>query len=133
MGGDDRKKGTCCDPRRCSERVQVDELDGSCNLAAGLLFRNPIVPAAVILIWEAANPVLPTLLKKMSVIYYLKSLCPVEIPLDPGLPPLFALLVSNSDPVSAYVAVLGLLGLSVLVLIAAGRRVRRLEINYTTD
>lgn len=106
---------------------------GSIFLAAGLLVRNPIVPAAVILIWEAANPVLPTLLKKMSVIYYLKSLCPVEIPLDPGMPPLFALLVSNSDPVSAYVAVLGLLGLSVLVLIASGRRVRRLEINYTTD
>lgn len=106
---------------------------GSIFLAAGLMFRNPILPAAVILIWEAANPVLPSLLKKMSVIYYLKSLCPVEIPLDPGMPPLFALLVSNSDPVSAYVAVLGLLGLSVVVLVASGRRVRRLEINYTTD
>ena len=51
---------------------------GSIFLAAGLLFRNPIVPAAAVLVWEAANPVLPALLKKFSVIYYLKSLCPVQ-------------------------------------------------------
>lgn len=106
---------------------------GSIFLAAGLLFRNPIVPAAAVLIWEAANPVLPALLKKISVIYYLKSLCPVEISLDPGMPPLFALLVSNPEPVSRYIAILGLLALSVVVLFAAAKRVRRLEINYGTD
>ncbi|MGA8027709.1 MAG: hypothetical protein WB992_11230 [Bryobacteraceae bacterium] len=106
---------------------------GSIFLAAGLLFRNPIVPAAVILIWEAANPILPSVLKKLSVIYYLKSLCPVDIPLDPGMPALFALLVSNPEPISAYLAVLGLVGLSVLVLWSSSRRVRRLEINYTTE
>jgi hypothetical protein len=106
---------------------------GSIFLAAGLLFRNPIVPAAAVLIWEAANPVLPALLKKISVIYYLKSLCPVEISLDPGMPPLFALLASNPEPVSRYIAIFGLLGLSVVVLFAAAKRVRRLEINYGTD
>ena len=106
---------------------------GSIFLAAGLLFRNPIVPAAAVLIWEAANPVLPALLKKFSVIYYLKSLCPVEISLDPGMPPLFALLASNPEPVSRYIAIFGLLALSVVVLLAAAKRVRRLEINYATD
>ncbi len=106
---------------------------GSIFLAAGLLFRNPIVPAAAVLIWEAANPVLPALLKKISVIYYLKSLCPVEISLDPGMPPLFALLVSNPEPVSRYIAIFGLLALSVVVLFAAAKRVRRLEINYGAD
>jgi ABC-type transport system involved in multi-copper enzyme maturation permease subunit len=106
---------------------------GSIFLAAGLLFRNPIVPAAAVLIWEAANPVLPALLKKISVIYYLKSLCPVEMSLDPGMPPLFALLVSNPEPVSRYIAIFGLLALSVVVLFAAGKRVRRLEINYGAD
>jgi ABC-type transport system involved in multi-copper enzyme maturation permease subunit len=106
---------------------------GSIFLAAGLLFRNPIVPAAAVLIWEAANPVLPALLKKISVIYYLKSLCPVEISLDPGMPPLFALLASNPEPVSRYIAIFGLLALSVVVLFAAAKRVRRLEINYATD
>jgi ABC-type transport system involved in multi-copper enzyme maturation permease subunit len=106
---------------------------GSIFLAAGLLFRNPIVPAAAVLIWEAANPVLPALLKKISVIYYLKSLCPVEISLDPGMPPLFALLASNPEPVSRYIAIFGLLALSVVVLFAASKRVRRLEINYGAD
>jgi len=106
---------------------------GSVFLAAGLLFRNPIIPAALVLIWEAANPLLPALLKKFSVIYYLKSLCPVQIPLDPGMPPLLAVLVSNGDPISAYVAVFGLLALSVLVLWASSIQVRRLEINYTTE
>jgi ABC-type transport system involved in multi-copper enzyme maturation permease subunit len=106
---------------------------GSIFLAAGLLFRNPIVPAAAVLIWEAANPVLPALLKKISVIYYLKSLCPVEMSLDPGMPPLFALLVSNPEPVSRYIAISGLLALSVVVLFAAAKRVRRLEINYGAD
>jgi ABC-type transport system involved in multi-copper enzyme maturation permease subunit len=106
---------------------------GSVFLAAGLLFRNPIVPAAVVLIWEAANPVLPNILKKISIIYYLKSLCPVDIPLDPGAPALFALLVSNPEPISGYIAVIGLLALSVLVLGLSTRRVRHLEINYTTD
>ena len=85
------------------------------------------------LIWEAANPLLPAILKKFSVIYYLKSLCPVQIPLDPGMPALFAMLVSNGDPISAYVAVFGLLSLSVLVLWASSLKVRRLEINYTTE
>ncbi len=106
---------------------------GSIFLAAGLLFRNPIIPAVVVLVWEAANPVLPALLKKISIIYYLKSLCPVEIPLDPGMPPLLALLVSNPQPISVYISVLGLLALSVLVLFVCTRRVRHLEINYTTD
>jgi ABC-type transport system involved in multi-copper enzyme maturation permease subunit len=106
---------------------------GGIFLAAGLLFRNPILPAVAVLIWEAANPVLPALLKKFSVIYYLKSLLPVNIPLDPGLPPLMALLVSTGDPVSGYVAVFGLLALSIAVLLASTRGVHRLEINYTSD
>ena len=106
---------------------------GSVFLGAGLLFRNPIVPAAAVLIWEAANPLLPALLKKFSVIYYLKSLCPVQIPTDPGMPALMKLLVSNGDPISAYLAVLGLLALAVLVLWASSLRIRSLEINYTTE
>jgi hypothetical protein len=106
---------------------------GSVFLAAGLLFRNPIFPAAAVLIWEAANPLLPALLKKFSVIYYLKSLCPVQIPTDPGLPALLKMLVSNGDPISAYLAVLGLVALAVVVLWASSLKVRTLEINYTTE
>jgi hypothetical protein len=106
---------------------------GAFFLAAGMLFRNPIFPAAAILIWEAVNPFLPALLKKFSVIYYLKSLCPVDIPTPPGTPPLLALLVSNPDPVSTPVAVLGIVFVAVLILYLSTFQVRRMEINYTTE
>jgi ABC-type transport system involved in multi-copper enzyme maturation permease subunit len=106
---------------------------GAFFLAAGMLFRNPILPAASILIWEAMNPFLPALLKKFSVIYYLKSLCPVEIPAPPGMPALMALLVSNPDPVSRPVAILGIVSLALVVLYVSSRQVRRLEINYTSE
>jgi ABC-type Na+ efflux pump permease subunit len=106
---------------------------GAFFLAAGMLFRNPIFPAAAILIWEAVNPFLPALLKKFSVIYYLKSLCPVDIPTPPGTPPLLALLVSNPDPVSTPVAVLGIVFVALLILYLSSFQVRRMEINYTTE
>ncbi len=106
---------------------------GSVFLAAGLLFRNPIFPAAFVLVWEAANPVLPSALKKLSIIYYLKSLCPVNVPLDPGMPPLFALLASNAEPVSTYLAVFGLVAVSLAILAASMRKVRHIEINYTAE
>lgn len=106
---------------------------GAFFMVAGMLFRNPIIPAAVILIWEGINPFLPTLLKQFSVIYYLKSLCPVDIPSAPGTPPVLALLISNSDPVAAPVAVLGILGVALIALYVSSIQVRRMEINYTTE
>lgn len=106
---------------------------GSVFLAAGLLFRNPILPAAGILIWEAINPFLPALLQKFSVIYYLKSLCPASAPVDSGTPAFFAMLVSNPDPIAAPFAVFGLLALAALILFVSSGTVRRMEINYTTE
>jgi hypothetical protein len=106
---------------------------GAFFLVAGMLFKNPILPAAAILIWEGINPFLPGILKQFSVIYYLKSLCPVDIPAEPGTPPLLALLISNSDPVSAPVAVLGVLAVALVALYASSLQVRRMEINYTTE
>ena len=106
---------------------------GAFFLVAGMLFKNPILPAAAILIWEGINPFLPGILKQFSVIYYLKSLCPVDIPAEPGTSPLLALLISNSDPVSAPVAVLGVLAVALVALYASSLQVRRMEINYTTE
>lgn len=106
---------------------------GAFFLVAGMLFRNPIAPAAVALIWEAINPFLPAVLKQFSIIYYLKSLCPVEIPVAPGTPPLFALLISNPDPISAPLAVIGILVVSVIALYVSSLQVRRMEVNYTTE
>jgi len=106
---------------------------GAFFLVAGMFFRNPILPAAGILIWEGINPFLPAVLKQISVIYYLKSLCPVDIPTPPGTPPVLALLVWNADPISAPVAVIGLLLVSLFALYVSSIQVRRMEINYTTE
>jgi hypothetical protein len=106
---------------------------GAFFLVAGMMFRNPILPAAAILIWEAINPFLPGLLKQCSVIYYLKALCPVNIPSPSDTPPVLALLISNSDPVSAPVAVLGILIVAMIALYASSVQVRRMEINYTSE
>src|ERR1700694_974342 len=76
---------------------------GSVFLAAGVLMRNPIVPAAIMLVWESINSFLPAFLQKFSVIFYLKSLCPVEVP--PQVPPPFSLVAVNPDPASAIVAI----------------------------
>ena len=43
---------------------------GSVFLAVGLLYRNPIIPAAIVLVWESANVFVPPGLKTLSVIYY---------------------------------------------------------------
>ena len=106
---------------------------GAFFLVAGMLFRNPIIPAAAVLIWEGINPFLPAVLKQFSVIYYLKSLCPVEIPVSPGTPGLFALLISNADPVSPPLAIAGILVVAFIALAVSSVQVRRMEINYTTE
>lgn len=104
---------------------------GSVFLAAGVLMRNPIIPAAVMLVWESINSFLPAFLQKFSVIYYLKSLCPVEVP--PQVPPPFALLAVNPDPVSPLIAIPSLILLSAVVVLWSGYKIRHLEISYSTD
>jgi hypothetical protein len=106
---------------------------GSVFLAAGLLLRNPIIPAIVMLFWEGINGILPDFLQKLSVLYYVQALCPIPAPTDPQAPALIQLLLSPAEPPSALFAVLGLLAVTALVLWAASRAVRRLEINYSTE
>lgn len=106
---------------------------GAFFLVAGMLFRNPVIPALAVLIWEFINPFLPALLKQFSVIYYLKSLCPVEIPVPPGTSGLLALLISNADPLSPPLAIAGILAVAFIALTVSGLQVRRMEINYTTE
>ena len=95
---------------------------GAVFLLVGLFFRNGIVPAFLIWSWEAINFMLPPLLKKLSVIYYLQSLHP--IPLPEGFIEVIA------KPVSPWFSVPGLLLFTVLVLTFAGWRARHMEINY---
>jgi ABC-type transport system involved in multi-copper enzyme maturation permease subunit len=98
---------------------------GAVFLVIGLFFRNPIVPALLIWLWEQINPFLPVLLKKISVVFYLQSLLPMRIEDGP-----FAVI---ADPVPTWLAVPGLLIFTAFTLIAAGMRIRRMEIAYGND
>ncbi len=108
---------------------------GSIFLAAGVVFRNPLVPTLIVLVWETISGFLPPLMQKCSVIFYLKSLCPVSVPanvaLHKGNP--LALIAVNVNPASAATAILGLLVLSVAVLAVSSLRLRRMEIEYGAE
>jgi hypothetical protein len=106
---------------------------GSIFLAVGLYIRNPIVPAAVLLAWEGASRVLPHAFQKMSILYYLQSLCPVPPPIEDDVPTLIRLLASPAAPASRPGAILGLLVLTAFVLWIASRAVRRMQISYGTE
>ena len=95
---------------------------GAFFLVVGLFFRNPIVPAVVLYLWEWINFLLPPLLKKVSVIHYLNSLTPVPISEGP-----FAVV---ADPTPAWIAIPSMLVVTLLVLIIAAHRTRHMEINY---
>ena len=106
---------------------------GSVFLAVGLYVRNPIIPAAVLLAWEGAHGILPQVLQKFSILYYLQSLCPVPAPMDSDAPTLIRLLAAPASPASRPGAILGLLLLTAVVLWIAGRAVRRLQISYGAE
>ncbi len=99
---------------------------GAIFVLMGLLVRNPMIPAAVVMVWEGINIFLPSLLQKMSVTYWLRSLLPVTVPPEGPL----ALIVVTTDPAPAWVAILGLAAVSSLLVFLAARRVRTFEISY---
>ncbi|HZE72415.1 MAG TPA: hypothetical protein VE135_23130 [Pyrinomonadaceae bacterium] len=95
---------------------------GAFFLVVGLFFRNPIIPALILYGWEWLNFLLPPLLKKISVIHYLNSLAPVPVSEGP-----FAVV---AEPTPAWVAVPSLILVTILVLVVASQRIRRMEIHY---
>jgi hypothetical protein len=102
---------------------------GALFLWLGIRYKNPIIPAVSLLFWESLNIFLPTWLKKFSILYYLRSLTPVE----PGFHGLGALLGGVADPVSAPVALLSLILISGTLLAMAAKDLRRSEISYSSD
>jgi ABC-type transport system involved in multi-copper enzyme maturation permease subunit len=100
---------------------------GAVFLVAGLFFRNPMIPAAVVWVWENLNPFLPSFLKKISVIFYLKSLAPVSLP---GVPPPLSFLVVDADPIPGAIAVPGLLLVALAILAYAAYAARKTEVAY---
>jgi ABC-type transport system involved in multi-copper enzyme maturation permease subunit len=99
---------------------------GAVFLTCGLLFKNPMIAAAAVWVWENLNPFLPSMLKKISVIFYLKNLCPVEVPVPPPL----NTMVIEADPTPFWIAVPGLLALSAVLLLYSGLAARQTEISY---
>jgi ABC-type transport system involved in multi-copper enzyme maturation permease subunit len=98
---------------------------GAVFLALGFVAKNPMIPAAAILGWEYLNFLLPPVLKKISVIHYLQSLCPVPLPSGP-----FAL---PSEPTPAPIAIGGLLLVIAALLFLAARSARKLQVLYAGE
>jgi hypothetical protein len=102
---------------------------GAVFLAFSLLFKNPIIPSVMLLVWEGVNGALPAWLKYVSVTFYLKPLFPVELPVA-GISGLFTVV---AEPVAPVVAVSGLLAFAALVVAGACWRIRSMEIAYSSD
>jgi len=102
---------------------------GSVFLLLSMMFRNPTPAALLVFGWEAVNPVMPSLLQKISVASYLRHLMPVTVQGQD----IFALLTVTTEPVPGWVAALGLLVLIAVVLTYSCYRMRTLEIRYTTE
>lgn len=98
---------------------------GAFFMVVGLFVRNPIIPALALYGWEWINFLLPPLLKKISVIHYLNSLVPVPLSEGP--------IAVAAEPTPAWISIPGLLIVTALVLFAASRRIRRMEIRYGSD
>jgi len=102
---------------------------GAVFLALSLLFKNPIIPGAMLMGWEAVAPIFPAWAQRLSVTFYLKHLCPVSLPVDGPL----AIFTIVAEPVSPFFAVFGLLCLTVAILVLSCFLIHRLEITYTVE
>lgn len=102
---------------------------GAVFLTLTIVFKNPVIPGVVWLGWETFSGILPSMLQKLSVSFYLKHLCPVSAPADGIL----ALLTVVTEPIPAWITVLGLLLLTSAVLVFACLRSRKLEISYSSE
>jgi hypothetical protein len=102
---------------------------GAVFLALSLLFKNPIVPGVVIMGWETIAPIFPSWAQRLSVTFYLKHLCPVTLPVTGPL----AIFTVVAEPVSAWIAVLGLLCLTIAILVLSCFLIHRMEITYTAE
>jgi hypothetical protein len=95
---------------------------GAAFLLMGALFKNPVIPAVAILVWEWCIFLLPPSLKKISIAYYLQSLCPTQYNSGP-----IQILAEPSPPL---IAIPGIVFVSALLLVLAALRTRRMEISY---
>jgi ABC-type transport system involved in multi-copper enzyme maturation permease subunit len=102
---------------------------GAVFLALSLLFKNPIIPGAMLLGWEAVAPIFPSWAQRLSVTFYLQHLCPVKLPVDGPM----AIFTIVAEPVAPFIAVFGLLCLTLAILVLSCFLIRRLEVTYTAE
>ncbi|MHB8502457.1 MAG: ABC transporter permease [Candidatus Acidiferrales bacterium] len=102
---------------------------GAVFLALSLLFKNPIIPGAMLMGWEAIAPIFPAWAQRLSVTFYLKHLCPVSLPVDGPL----AIFTIVAESVSPFVAIFGLLSLTIAILVLSCFLIHRIEITYTAE
>ena len=102
---------------------------GAMFLALSLLFKNPIIPGVMLMGWEAVAPIFPSWAQRMSVTFYLKHLCPVKLPVDGPM----AIFTIVAEPVSPFIAILGLLSLTIAILVISCFLIHRLEVTYTAE
>ena len=95
----------------------------------GIRYKNPIIPAVILLFWESTNILLPSWLKTISILYYLRSMSPV----DPGFYDAGALIGGVVDPVSVPVAIVSLFGITAGLLFLAAKDLSRSEVSYSSD
>lgn len=102
---------------------------GALFLWLGIRYRNPVIPAVVLLFVESLNLFLPSWLAKFSILYYLRSLTPV----DPNLTGAGAILGAVADSASVWVAVPALLAITSVLLVLAARQLKKTEVSYSSD
>lgn len=95
---------------------------GSFFLLLGLVFRNPVIPGLILWLWEGINYLLPPMLKKISIVHYLRSITPVPVSDGP--------LAIVAEPTPLWLAVAGLVIVAGIAMALATLRVRRMEISY---
>jgi ABC-2 family transporter len=102
---------------------------GAVFLTLSLLFKNPIIPGAMLMGWEAVAPIFPSWAQHLSVTFYLKHLCPVKLPIGGPL----AIFTVVAEPVAPFIAIFGLICLTVAILILSCFLIHRLEVTYTAE
>ena len=106
---------------------------GSVFLTAGLILRNPIIPAAILLAWESINGFLPELMQKASILYYLQSICPIPAPVNQDMPGILRILLTPVVPASRSGAIMGIFVITAAVLWLARFAILRVQISYSSE
>ena len=96
---------------------------GALFLMAGLFFRNPMIPAALYLGFEALGPYLPLPIRLFSIARHLVALLPVPVSYGP--------IAASGTDTPGWIAAALILLVAGLALVLAGRRARTFEIDYS--